>query len=248
MREIQIDVAVIGAGTAGLSAYRAAKTHTDSVLMIENGPYGTTCARVGCMPSKLLIAAANRAHAFRQAAPFGIEAATPVIDGAAVMQRLRDERDRFAGFVVETVEELPAEDKLRGTARFLDNNQLQVDDHTLVHAQKVVIASGSRPAYPDFLKKAGDRLLVNDHVFDWQDLPDSVVVFGPGVIGLELGQALHRLGVRVRVFGIEGAIGPLTDPTIIDSVTDIFCAELKLDTDSTEASGDRSGLDAAQNI
>lgn len=245
MREIQIDVAVIGAGTAGLSAYRAAKTHTDSVLMIENGPYGTTCARVGCMPSKLLIAAANRAHAFRQAAPFGIEAATPVIDGAAVMQRLRDERDRFAGFVVETVEELPAEDKLRGTARFLDNNQLQVDDHTLVHAQKVVIASGSRPAYPDFLKKAGDRLLVNDHVFDWQDLPDSVVVFGPGVIGLELGQALHRLGVRVRVFGIEGAIGPLTDPTIIDSATDIFCAELKLDTDSIVSGIARKGDEVA---
>jgi dihydrolipoyl dehydrogenase len=97
MREIQVDVAVIGAGTAGLSAYRAAKTHTDNVIMIENGPYGTTCARVGCMPSKLLIAAANRAHAFRQAAPFGIEASTPVIDGAAVMQRVRDERDRFAG-------------------------------------------------------------------------------------------------------------------------------------------------------
>ena len=245
MREIQVDVAVIGAGTAGLSAYRAAKTHTDSVLMIENGPYGTTCARVGCMPSKLLIAAANRAHAFRQAAPFGIEAATPVIDGAAVMQRLRDERDRFAGFVVETVEELPAEDKLRGTARFLDNNQLQVDDHTLVHAQKVVIASGSRPAYPDFLKKAGDRLLVNDHVFDWQDLPDSVVVFGPGVIGLELGQALHRLGVRVRVFGIDRAIGPLTDPTIIDSATDIFCAELKLDTDSIVSGIARKGDEVA---
>lgn len=245
MREIQVDVAVIGAGTAGLSAYRAAKTHTDSVLMIENGPYGTTCARVGCMPSKLLIAAANRAHAFRQAAPFGIEAATPVIDGAAVMQRLRDERDRFAGFVVETVEELPAEDKLRGTARFLDNNQLQIDDHTLVHAHKVVIASGSRPAYPDFLKKAGDRMLVNDDVFDWQDLPDSVVVFGPGVIGLELGQALHRLGVRVRVFGIDRAIGPLTDPTIIDSATDIFCAELKLDTDSIVNGISRKGDEVA---
>jgi dihydrolipoamide dehydrogenase len=245
MREIQVDVAVIGAGTAGLSAYRAAKTHTNNVIMIENGPYGTTCARVGCMPSKLLIAAANRAHAFRQAAPFGIEASTPVIDGAAVMQRVRDERDRFAGFVVETVEELPAADKLRGTARFLDNNRLEVDDHTLVHAGKVVIASGSRPAYPDFLENAGDQLVVNDDVFDWQDLPESVVVFGPGVIGLELGQALHRLGVRVRVFGIDGTIGPLTDPTIIDSATGIFCAELKLDTDAIVSSIARQGDDVA---
>ncbi len=232
MREIQVDVAVIGAGTAGLGAYRAAKTHTDSVVMIENGPYGTTCARVGCMPSKLIIAAANRAHGIKQAAPFGIEADDPVIDGVAVMKRVREERDRFAGFVVETVEELPGEDKIRGTAMFLDNNRLQIDDHTLVQARKVVIASGSRPAYPGFFNNAGDRLIVNDDVFDWQDLPESVIVFGPGVIGLELGQALHRLGVRVRVFGVDGIIGPLTDPAIIDSATQIFSTELKLDTDS----------------
>lgn len=81
MREIQVDVAVIGAGTAGLGAYRAAKAHTDSVVMIENGPYGTTCARVGCMPSKLLIAAAERAHEIQHAAPFGIETSAPVIKG-----------------------------------------------------------------------------------------------------------------------------------------------------------------------
>ena len=55
MKKIQVDVAVIGGGTAGLGAYRAAKAHTPSVVLIEGGPYGTTCARVGCMPSKLLI-------------------------------------------------------------------------------------------------------------------------------------------------------------------------------------------------
>ena len=54
MKQVNVDVAVIGGGTAGLGSYRAAKAHTDSVVMIEGGPYGTTCARVGCMPSKLL--------------------------------------------------------------------------------------------------------------------------------------------------------------------------------------------------
>lgn len=62
MKKINVDVAVIGGGTAGLGAYRAAKAHSDSVVMIEGGQYGTTCARVGCMPSKLLIAAAESAH------------------------------------------------------------------------------------------------------------------------------------------------------------------------------------------
>jgi len=64
--KMKFDVAIIGAGTAGLGAYRAAKAHTDSVVLIEGGPYGTTCARVGCMPSKLLIAAAEAAHAMRK--------------------------------------------------------------------------------------------------------------------------------------------------------------------------------------
>ena len=57
-----------------------------------------------------------------------------------------------------------------------------------------------------------DRLVVNDDVFEWEELPESVAVFGAGVIGLELGQALHRLGVRVRIFGRSGTVGPLDDP------------------------------------
>ena len=245
MREIQVDVAIIGAGTAGLGAYRAAKAHTDSVVMIENGPYGTTCARVGCMPSKLLMAASARAHSIRQAAPFGIETSEPVVNGATVMKRVRDERDRFSGFVVETVEEFPAEDKIRGTATFLDNRRLQIDDHTLVHAREVVIASGSRPAYPGFFNQAGDRLIVNDDVFYWQDLPESVVVFGPGVIGLELGQALHRLGVRTRVFGIDGIIGPVTDPNIASIANGIFSDEMKIDTDANVSGIENVGEEVA---
>jgi len=61
----QVDVAVIGAGSAGLPAFRAAKKHTENIVLIEAGAYGTTCARVGCMPSKLLIAAAEAANILR---------------------------------------------------------------------------------------------------------------------------------------------------------------------------------------
>lgn len=233
MQKIKTDVAIIGAGTAGMGAYRAAKAHTDKVLLIENSQYGTTCARVGCMPSKLLIAAAERVHDIQQAAPFGIDVDGAVsVDGKAVMQRVRSERDRFTGFVVETVERFPEEDKILGQARFLDNNTLQIDEHTLISAKRVVIATGSRPAYPAFFEQAKERLIVNDDVFDWQELPGSVAVFGPGVIGLELGQALHRLGVRVKVFGRGGAIGPLTDPALSDYARTTFGEEFYLDTDA----------------
>src|SRR5690606_35082310 len=91
------DVAILGAGTAGLSAYRAALAEADSVLMIDAGPLGTTCARVGCMPSKLLIAAAEAAHHSRHSEIFGVINPETRIDGKAVMARVQRERDRFVG-------------------------------------------------------------------------------------------------------------------------------------------------------
>ncbi len=107
MKKMQTDVVIIGAGTAGLSAYRNAKKLTQNVVIVESGPYGTTCARVGCMPSKLLIAAAEAAHSINMAPAFGVHSSPPRIDGKAVMTRIKTERDRFVGFVIEAIEEIP---------------------------------------------------------------------------------------------------------------------------------------------
>ena len=74
----------------------------------------------------------------------------------------------------------------------------------------------------------GDRLIVNDDIFEWETLPESVAVFGPGVIGLELGQALHRLGVRIRLFGRSGSLKPLSDQVIRDYAVKIFQAEFQI--------------------
>ena len=230
MKQLIVDVAVIGGGTAGLGAYRAAKAHTDNVVIIEGGPYGTTCARVGCMPSKLLIAAAESVHQIEKAPGFGVyPQGETKINGREVMDRVKRERDRFVGFVLEGVDEIPAKDKVSGYAKFIDNNTLMVDDHTEIKANRIVIATGSRPAYPAVWNELGDRLVINDDVFDWDDLPESVAVFGPGVIGLELGQALHRLGVKVKVFGLGGQVGPLTDPDVMAYATKAFQQEFYLD-------------------
>lgn len=222
MKTVQFDVAVLGAGSAGMSAYRAAKAAGASAVLIEGGAYGTTCARVGCMPSKLLIAAAEAAHAAERGAPFGVHAEGVRIDGREVMRRVKSERDRFVGFVVEGVETIPAADRLLGYARFIDDGLLQVGDHTRVKARSVVIATGSSPEIPALYRALGDRAIVNDDLFDWDDLPRSVAVIGAGVIGLELGQALSRLGVRVSVLGARGRVGPLSDPAVRDYAQHVF--------------------------
>ncbi|WP_372921304.1 dihydrolipoyl dehydrogenase [Roseovarius sp.] len=222
----EVDVAIIGAGTAGMGAYRAALKHTDRIVLIEGGPYGTTCARLGCMPSKLLIAAAESAESVREAPGFGVHAAEPRIDGAEVMDRVRGERDRFVGFVIDTVEGFDSSRRLKGGARFEDPHTLRLDTGEAVRAARIVIATGSAPVRPGMFDAVGDRLITSDDVFYWTDLPASIAVFGGGIIGLELAQALHRLGVRVRLFGKGGGVGPLSDPAVRDAAAGILGADL----------------------
>ncbi len=228
MEKRKVDVAVIGAGTAGMGAYRAARRFTDNLVLIEGAHFGTTCARVGCMPSKLLIAAADAAHSARHGDLFGIQAREIRVDGPAVMERVRSERDRFVDSVLEAINDMPESHRVRGHARFLSPHRLAVGDELEIEADRIVIATGSSPKIPKFLKAAGERLIVNDDVFEWQDLPGSVAVFGPGVIGLELGQALSRLGVRVRMFGSGGSIGPIQDDEIHQHANRAFNEEFPL--------------------
>jgi dihydrolipoamide dehydrogenase len=242
MKTLNVDVAVIGAGTAGLAAYRAAIAGGARAVIIEGGPYGTTCARVGCMPSKLIIAAAEAAHAVEKWPELGLRAAAPVtIDGNAVMARVKRERDRFVGFVLDGVASIPAEDRIRGYAQFVDDRTLAVGDHTRIVFARAVIATGSSPSIPELLRGAGDRLIVNDDVFDWDRLPRAVAVFGPGVIGLELGQALHRLGVDVTLFGRHGHVGPFSDPVVRRYAERAFRHELALDADADVRAIERDG-------
>ncbi|RYH07312.1 dihydrolipoyl dehydrogenase [Tropicimonas sp. IMCC6043] len=227
MQRLRAEVAIIGAGSAGMRAYREATRFTDKVLLIEGNQYGTTCARVGCMPSKLLIAAAELAHLGRRAAPFGVHYKPPLIDGPAVMRRVREMRDRFVGGVTKSVEAWPEHHRVMATARFLSDHELALEDGRIVEANRIVIATGSRTNILPGFEEFGDRMIVSDDVFYWQDLPESVAVFGAGVIGLEIGQALHRLGVRVTIFGRDHLVGPLTDPEVLTAARAIISKEME---------------------
>ena len=197
------------------------------------------------MPSKLLIAAAEAAHSARHAGQFGIHPESVRIDGKAVMQRVRSERDRFVSFVLESVENIPEDRRIRGMAQFEDNHTLVVEGGPRIRAGRIVIATGSRTNVVPFLKDAGNRLVTNDEIFEWADLPESVAVFGPGVIGLEIGQALSRLGVRVKMFGVGGAVGPIQDPEIRRIALETFNREFFLDPDA-ETKGIREVEDGVE--
>jgi dihydrolipoamide dehydrogenase len=225
MSEQRCDVAIIGAGSAGMAAHAAASKLTGSVLLIEGGEYGTTCARNGCMPSKLLLAAADAKHHVDDAASFGLRVGSVEVDGVAVMRRVRAMRDGFVAGVIKAIEQIPAAQRLRDIARFVAPGELQVGE-TRVQARAIVIATGSRPFVPEAFAGLGGRLLTSDTVFELDALPDSVAVIGGGPIGLELGQALHRLGCRVRLFERGHRLGPAGDEAMSTLATRLLSASL----------------------
>jgi dihydrolipoamide dehydrogenase len=228
MKTMNVEYAIIGAGTSGLGAYSRIRRKTDSVVMIQDGPYGTTCARVGCMPSKLLITAADYAHALDTSEFFGVTAGGHV-DGRKVLDRLRRERDhRFVARNLSYVEKIPARHKLEGQARFIQPGCLRVGESIDVNAEKFIVACGSRPAISEVFEPVMARVVTSDTVFELEDLPSSIAVIGMGVIALELGQALHRLGVETTIYGRSGKINTLTNPTMQREALDILSTELDI--------------------
>lgn len=222
MDTLTMDVAVIGSGTAGLNARREVERRGGRPVMIESGPYGTTCARVGCMPSKLLVAAGTAAHDLEHARHFGVHSGTARIDGPAVLRRVQRERDRFVSAVVEETERIPEQQRIRGHARFTGPTTLVVDERVRVQANAIVVATGSQPLVPAPFDRIREHVLTSDDIFDLSDLPESLAVIGTGIIALELGQAMRRLGVRVAFFNPFDEVGPFSDP----DVSRVACREL----------------------
>ena len=166
-----VDVAVIGAGTAGQNAFRQASKTTKNIVIINEGFWTTTCVTVGCMPRKLLIAAADRAHDAKYSKQFGIHSEV-TINGKQVMARVQAERSRFESYIHKQVDSWPDDKKIAGHAHINKQGLIEVNDE-IIKADKIIIATGSSPFIPDgWNEKLGDTLLNSDTIFDICDLHD----------------------------------------------------------------------------
>lgn len=236
----RVDVAIVGAGSAGLAALKEVAKVTSDFVVIDDGPLGTTCARTGCMPSKLLIQVANEYHRGRRLGGRGIRGAERLrLDIPEALAYVRKLRDGFARGAALAAKRLGRR-LIRGRARFAGPNTLRVGNQEYF-AKRVILATGSRPVVPEEFRALGAKAVTTDALFDLEDLPKRVGVVGMGSIGLEVGQALSRLGCDVVAFDRSVGLGNLTDPAVIAYARRCFEKELEIHSGREVKAALRSG-------
>jgi dihydrolipoamide dehydrogenase len=234
------DVAIIGAGTAGLTARAEVAKRTANYVVIDGGTLGTTCASVGCMPSKTLIEIANAAHQQSLLSNFGIpDINVPHPDSAKVMTHVRRLRDRFVDGVIKGMDGWRGHLILKN-ARFIDANTLDLGDEKVM-ADRIIIATGSRPVMPESWIKYRQFLLSTEEFFELESLPQRIAIFGLGPNGIELGQALKRLGIEVFAITENKAVGGLTDPDVQEYAFETFSKKMSIEIGSGEILGESDG-------
>lgn len=212
-----VEVAIIGAGSAGLYALSQVKKETDDFILINEGPYGTTCARVGCMPSKSLIRIAEYYHEREYFEKSGIRNSDKLsVCIPDVLKRVRKHRDILVSGNIKNITRL-GDKVLSGRAEFINTNTLKVGEDEVV-AKKIIIATGSTPVFDPKWDAFKEHVLTTDELFEQEDLPATLGVLGLGVIGLELGQALSRLGIKVTAVHSKEFIGGLSDPKVNENM------------------------------
>src|SRR3712207_4464035 len=224
MASFEYDLAIIGAGSGGLTAARLARFFAKRVALIDKDRLGGDCLHYGCVPSKALIKASRVAHENATAQRWGLAPQRRTAGLAGVNARVQQAiADVGKLDDVLALSELGV-DVLLGGARFRDPHTLRVGDRDIT-AKFVLIASGSRPAVPDINGLGAVGYLTNEDVFDLSDLPGRLAVIGGGPIGVELAQAFRRLGSTVTVLQRGPHLIPRDDAEMIDILERQFTDE-----------------------
>jgi pyruvate/2-oxoglutarate dehydrogenase complex dihydrolipoamide dehydrogenase (E3) component len=220
-----VDVVVIGLGPGGEAvATQLAKAGLE-VLAVDRRLVGGECPYYGCIPSKMIVHAADALAQARRVPEFGGTAdVTP--DYGPVHARIRDEAttDWDDQVAVDRLKEAGA-DVVHGEARLVGPRRVEVNGTTYDARKGVVLNPGTDPAVPPIDGLAGTPFWTNREILRAETLPESLVTIGGGPISLELAQAWARYGVKVTVLEVgERILGP-EEPEASAILADIFAAE-----------------------
>jgi pyruvate/2-oxoglutarate dehydrogenase complex dihydrolipoamide dehydrogenase (E3) component len=217
-----VDLCVIGAGSAGLSVAAVAAQLGVGVALIERDQMGGECLNTGCVPSKALLAAAKTAEIIRNGHRFGIDA-EPAVDFKRVHAHVQSVIGAIAPHdSVERFEKLGVE-VIQDEARFIGPRTITAKRRE-IRARRIVIATGSEPAIPPISGLDRVRFFTNETIFKNETLPKHLLIIGGGPIGVEVGQAYRRLGAAVTILEREKAM-PKDDPELAGPLLQRLAAE-----------------------
>lgn len=222
----QLDLIVIGGGSAGFAGAIKASDLGARVAIVEGGTLGGTCVNVGCIPSKTLLRAAEARFDRTRHGFAGI----PTTDGSVDWLAVRAQKDE----VVENLRREKYSDVLRSyesvtlirqRAQFASGHTLVLADGRTLSAGKILVATGAAPWVPDIPGLAASGYLDNASAMALDQLPESLIVLGGGAVGLELAQMFARLGTRVTVLEALDRLLPSEDPVLGNALAEFLRAE-----------------------
>jgi len=232
----EYDVIVIGSG-CGMIIVEEALAHGLSVALVDKGPLGGTCANLGCIPSKMLIFAADRIAEIQEAKKLGIEAEIKNIDFGFIMERMRKFIRENQEHIKQGLSQAKSLDFYEGEGHFVDDYIIEVNGEK-IKGDKIFIASGSRPLIPPIKGLDSVDFLTNETVLQLKERPESLIIIGGGYIAVEYGHFFAAMGTKVTIIEMAERFVLAEEPEIaevlkkelgrrVDVYTDIRAEEVK---------------------
>ena len=208
----QYDVIAIGSG-AGAIIVDEAVAKGLKVALVDKGPIGGTCLNLGCVPSKVLIYAADRIVEIQEAKKLGIAAEIKSIDFASIMERMRKSRLESQTYIRKGFKEPENLDFYEREGHFVEDYTLEIDGEK-IKGKKIFIASGSRPVIPPIKGLDSIDYLTNENALELMQRPDSLVIIGGGYVAVEYAHFFAAMGTKVTILEMLSRIAQSEEPEI----------------------------------
>jgi len=208
----QYDVIVIGSGAGSIIADEAVAKGL-KVALVDKGPIGGTCLNLGCVPSKVLIYAADRIVEIQEAKKLGIAAEIKSIDFASIMERMRKSRLESQAYIRKGITETENMAFYEREGHFVEDYGMEVDGEK-IKGKKIFIASGSRPVIPPIKGLDSIDYLTNENALELTQRPDSLVIIGGGYVAVEYAHFFAAMGTKVTIVEMLSRIAQSEEPEI----------------------------------
>lgn len=226
------DLVVIGSG-AGAMISDEGVGHGLKVAMIDRGPLGGTCLNVGCIPSKMLIYAADRAVEVLEARKLGVESEIKRIDFAAIMERMRKSVKESQDYIREGMSVISEYlDLYEAEAQFVGDHTLEVKGEQ-IKGDKVFIAAGSRPFVPPIKGIESVDYWTNETVLQQTERPESLIIIGGGYIAVEYGHFFAAMGTKVTIVEMADRLVLAEEPEISELLKKALSRRMEVYTGAT---------------